>query len=56
METLLKSWELWELVKSGISTFEDETQMSELLKKDARALHFIQQTLDENTITRISEA
>ncbi|XP_039132308.1 uncharacterized protein LOC120269083 [Dioscorea cayenensis subsp. rotundata] len=56
IKTLLRSWGLWDLVENGTRSSEDETQANALMEKDARALHFIQQALDEKIITRISEA
>ncbi|XP_039146896.1 uncharacterized protein LOC120284169 [Dioscorea cayenensis subsp. rotundata] len=47
---------IWSLLENGTCSSEDETQENALMEKDARALHFIQQALDEKTITRISEA
>ncbi|GKC26312.1 integrase [Tanacetum coccineum] len=57
MRTLFRSQELWGLVKNGIAeTSVDETGRRESMKKDAKALFFIQQAVDEMIFSRIAAA
>nr|GEZ63560.1 DUF4219 domain-containing protein/UBN2 domain-containing protein [Tanacetum cinerariifolium] len=54
---VIKSQELWELVENGIAeTSVDETGRRESMKKDAKALFFIQQAVDETIFLRIAAA
>ena len=57
MRTLFRSLELWELVENGIAeTSVDEAGRRESTKKDAKALFFIQQAVDETIFSRIAAA
>ena len=49
MKTLLRSQDVWDLVKKGVVETDDETRK----KKDAKALYFLQQAVDEDTFTSI---
>ncbi|KAJ4820349.1 polyprotein [Rhynchospora pubera] len=50
MSTLFKSYGLWDIVEKGAGTTADD------LKKDARALFFIQSAVHESIFTKISAA
>nr|GFA04544.1 UBN2 domain-containing protein [Tanacetum cinerariifolium] len=52
MRTLFRSQELWELVENGIA----ETGRRESMKKNEKALFFIQQAVDEMIFSRIAAA
>lgn len=55
-ETLLLSWDLWKLVEKGYDDDEpDEHKLNESIKKNAKALFLIQQSLDEKILIRISQ-
>ena len=57
MKTLFKSQDLWEIVEDGINEKErDKSKMKEHMKKDARALCFLQQSLSESLFSRIASA
>lgn len=52
MKTLFRSQELWEVVESGFAEDErDEAKLRENRKRDAKALFFIQQGMDETDFT-----
>lgn len=53
MQTLFGSWELWDIVKKGISEINDETCQTESKKKYAKALFLIQQAMDEEMFNSI---
>nr|KAJ0214204.1 hypothetical protein LSAT_V11C400219390 [Lactuca sativa] len=54
MKTLFKSQDLWDLVENGYAEASiDETRQKENQKKDAKALFFIQQAVDETIFPRI---
>lgn len=56
MKTLFKSQDLWEFVEAGYTeTSADEARQKDNQKKDAKALFFIQQEIDE-TIFPINDA
>ncbi len=57
MKTLFKSQDLWELVDNGFTeTSGDEARQRENLKRDAKALFFIQQAVDESIFSKIAVA
>ncbi|GJZ79695.1 retrovirus-related pol polyprotein from transposon TNT 1-94 [Tanacetum coccineum] len=58
MKTLFKSQDLWDFVESGFPEEEssDNARQKENLKKDAKALFFIQQAVDESIYSRIAAA
>ncbi|XP_023741703.1 uncharacterized protein LOC111889782 [Lactuca sativa] len=57
MKTLFKSQDLWDLVQNGYAKAStDETRQKENQKKDAKALFFIQQVVDETIFPRIATA
>lgn len=56
MKTLFKSQDLWDLVDKGITEGSEEAANKEILKKDAKALFFIQQAVDETIFARIAAA
>lgn len=65
MKTLFLSYDLWELVENGYaepndqdtrSTTEQQAELKEKQKKEAKALYFIQQALDDTIFPRILAA
>ncbi|XP_024965256.1 uncharacterized protein LOC112505607, partial [Cynara cardunculus var. scolymus] len=57
MKTLFRSQDLWDLVEQGISeASQDDAGRKETQKKDAKALFFIQQAIDEIIFSRIAAA
>ncbi|GJR29463.1 retrovirus-related pol polyprotein from transposon TNT 1-94 [Tanacetum coccineum] len=57
MKTLFKSQDLWEFVESGLpEESSDNARQKENIKKDAKALFFIQQAVDESIFSRIATA
>ncbi|GJZ18250.1 putative RNA-directed DNA polymerase, eukaryota, reverse transcriptase zinc-binding domain protein [Tanacetum coccineum] len=57
MKTLFKSQGLWEFVESGLPEESSENaRQKENIKKDAKALFFIQQAVDESIFSRIAAA
>ncbi|KAI3507208.1 hypothetical protein L1887_22073 [Cichorium endivia] len=57
MKTLFKSQDLWEFVEKGyVEGSGDEARQKENQKKDAKALFFIQQAIDEAIFPRIAAA
>ena len=57
MKTLFKSQDFWDLVENGYAKAStDETRQKENQKKDAKALFFIQQVVDETIFPRIAAA
>lgn len=57
MKTLFKSQDLWDLVENGYAeTSDDETCNKENQKRDAKALFFIQQAVEESIFSRIVAA
>ncbi len=57
MKTLFRSQDLWDLIEQGLSAeTSEEGAFRELMKKDAKALFFIQQAVDESIFSRIAGA
>ncbi|GJR45348.1 uncharacterized mitochondrial protein-like protein [Tanacetum coccineum] len=57
MKTLFKSQDLWDYVEIGFeSSNEDEARTNERHKKDAKALFYVQQAVDESIFLRIAYA
>nr|GFC30635.1 UBN2 domain-containing protein [Tanacetum cinerariifolium] len=57
MKTLFKSQDLWELVENGdLDSGDDNAKKKENKKRDAKALFFIQQAVDESIFSRIAAA
>ncbi|KAJ8773175.1 hypothetical protein K2173_028352 [Erythroxylum novogranatense] len=57
MMTLFRSQDLWDYVEKGFEeNKEDETRNKEHVKRDAKALFFIQQAIDESIFSRIAAA
>ncbi len=57
MKTLFKSQDLWDFVESGYAeASDDDARHRENLKRDAKALFFIQQAVDEVIFPRIAAA
>ena len=61
MRTLLQSQDLWDLVEKGYeasrsSSSTDVAALKDIKKRDAKALYFIQSSLDEDVLVRISHA
>lgn len=57
MTMLFKSQDLWEYVETGYEeNGEDEARIKEHRKKDAKALFFIQQAVDDSIFPRIAAA
>ncbi|GJX77743.1 hypothetical protein Tco_0324554 [Tanacetum coccineum] len=57
MKTLFRSQDLWDFVEAGIAqTSDDEVRHKENQKRDAKALFFIQQAVDESIFSRIAAA
>ena len=63
MKTLFLSYDLWDLVENGMNEYDVErltaaqrNEMKENKKKDAKALFYIQQALDETVFPRIMGA
>ena len=48
MKTLFKSQELWNLVETGYVDPDEEGMLKENMKKDNKALFFIQQAVHES--------
>ncbi|GKE50664.1 hypothetical protein Tco_1481922, partial [Tanacetum coccineum] len=56
MRTLFKSQDLWDLVENGLAeTGDEDTRSRENQKRDAKALFFIQQAVEESIFSRIAE-
>ncbi|GKB15468.1 hypothetical protein Tco_0849391 [Tanacetum coccineum] len=57
MKTLFRSQDLWDLVDKGCAySTSEETTNKENQKRDAKALFFIQQAVDETIFSRIAAA
>ncbi|GJZ81568.1 retrovirus-related pol polyprotein from transposon TNT 1-94 [Tanacetum coccineum] len=57
MRTLFKSQDLWDLVENGLAeTGDEDTRSRENQKRDAKALFFIQQAVEESIFSRIAAA
>lgn len=56
MKTLLSSKDLWKFIENGYNQDDNQDQLEENQKKDAKALFLIQQALEEKFLIRISEA
>ncbi|GJW00664.1 hypothetical protein Tco_1555915 [Tanacetum coccineum] len=57
MKTLFRSQDLWDLVDKGCAdSTSEETKNKENQKRDAKALFFIQQAVDETIFSRIAAA
>ena len=57
MRTLFKSQDLWDLVETGIAeTSDEDTRSKDNQKRDAKALFFIQQAVEESIFSRIAAA
>ncbi|GJW95290.1 DUF4219 domain-containing protein [Tanacetum coccineum] len=56
MKTLFQSQDLWEYVESGFEVSDDDSRNKEHHKRDAKALFFIQQAVDESIFPRIAVA
>ena len=54
MSTLFKSHGLWDLIEKGIPNPDPNPQ--EIMKKDARALFFIQQAVHDTILSKITIA
>lgn len=57
MKTLFRSQDLWKLVENG---YDEDTislaNLKEIVKRDSKALFFIQQAMDESIFPRIAAA
>ncbi|GJU61667.1 hypothetical protein Tco_1243502 [Tanacetum coccineum] len=57
MKTLFKSQDLWDIVDTGVTSGSgDDAQKKENVKRDAKALFFIQQAMDNSIFLRIAAA
>ena len=57
MRTLFNSQDLWDMVENGIAeTSDEDTRSRENQKRDAKALFFIQQAVEESIFSRIAAA
>ncbi|GKE52349.1 hypothetical protein Tco_1487505 [Tanacetum coccineum] len=57
MKTLFKSQDLWDIVDTSVTSGSgDDAQKKENVKRDAKALFFIQQAMDNSIFLRISAA
>ena len=55
MKTLFRSQDLWDHIENNVES-SNEAQTKEYEKKDAKALFFIQQAVDESIFSRIASA
>ncbi|KAI3789477.1 hypothetical protein L2E82_02274 [Cichorium intybus] len=56
MKTLFRSQDLWDLVENNTTEGNQDEMSKEIQKKDAKALFFIQQAVDESIFSRIAAA
>ncbi|XP_039135312.1 uncharacterized protein LOC120272535 [Dioscorea cayenensis subsp. rotundata] len=56
MKAVFRSKDLWSIVEKGVAEEPDNNRLTEIMKKDAKAVCLIQQNLDDRVLLRIIEA
>ncbi|XP_039122119.1 uncharacterized protein LOC120258749 [Dioscorea cayenensis subsp. rotundata] len=56
MKAVFRSKDLWSIVEKGVAEEPDDNRLTEIMKKDAKAVCLIQQNLDDRVLLRITEA